>query len=477
MHGQEIAQPGSSEFEWQLFGKVRNQDIKLLKALNVETIIDLMVEKKKVKFGMNVTSSEKVDKEKRYSDFTLISLPYPGCEFFKAFRENDYQALDLFFNWQQAHVDAIIGVPEDSISAQLRINWDQYKSWDLINLTQNYLKLILRYLNDSSSSMLIHCISGWDRTPLFISLLRISLWADGLIHQSLNALQMLYFTIAYDWMLFGHDLHDRLAKGEEIFYFCFCFLKNIHEEEFSMNKRQYSQKHVVLRNDSDSQLDNVMFDTESVVPLSSVSSNLSLNSCCSNVSQNSRDSQDNNPPSVFHCTSLDGQEEAHSNGNVMPWTFYSSPNKECSTANQGSRSPLPPSANRTSPVAVPVPGRVRQRNESSSSGGSWQMISGTGSLRGSTTAHADVCSSFASTTSGPLGQTSQESSTTVIEEDSYYLATRKSKLEALRQLFYTAYTKSVGLRMKDNSETTGIGQLLGNFAEKVGILSVQRTSL
>ena len=25
--------------------------------------------------------------------------------------------------------------------------------------------------------LLIHCISGWDRTPLFISLLRMSLWA------------------------------------------------------------------------------------------------------------------------------------------------------------------------------------------------------------------------------------------------------------------------------------------------------------
>ena len=25
--------------------------------------------------------------------------------------------------------------------------------------------------------MLIHCVSGWDRTPLFVSLLRLSLWA------------------------------------------------------------------------------------------------------------------------------------------------------------------------------------------------------------------------------------------------------------------------------------------------------------
>lgn len=38
--------------DWQLFNKVRNQDIKLLKTLNVGNIIDFMVEKKKVKFGL-----------------------------------------------------------------------------------------------------------------------------------------------------------------------------------------------------------------------------------------------------------------------------------------------------------------------------------------------------------------------------------------------------------------------------------------
>jgi len=68
--------------------------------------------------------------------------------------------------------------------------------------------------------MLIHCVSGWDRTPLFVSLLRLSLWAvshytisndtivcirvqDGKVHKSLCAAEMLYFTIAYDWLLFG----------------------------------------------------------------------------------------------------------------------------------------------------------------------------------------------------------------------------------------------------------------------------------
>lgn len=37
---------------WPLFDQLRHSDIKLLKALNVGTIVDFMVEKKKVKFGL-----------------------------------------------------------------------------------------------------------------------------------------------------------------------------------------------------------------------------------------------------------------------------------------------------------------------------------------------------------------------------------------------------------------------------------------
>lgn len=220
--------------DWQLFDRVRNQDIKLLKTLNVGTIVDFMVEKKKVKFGMNVTSSEKVDKENRYSEFTIISLPFPGCEFFKDYRDNNYSGEGLIFDWSQAQCDANIIVPDDSITSQMIVEWDKYKNWDLVKITQNYLKLLLKYLQDNSSGLLIHCISGWDRTPLFVSLLRLSLWADGTIHQSLNATQILYFTIAYDWYLFGHNLPDRLSKGEEIFFFCFDILKYIMDDEFSV---------------------------------------------------------------------------------------------------------------------------------------------------------------------------------------------------------------------------------------------------
>ena len=111
-------------------------------------------------------------------------------------------------------------------------------------ITQYYLKTMIYLLVDDSEEdeekegevegLLVHCISGWDRTPMFISLLRISLWADGLIHQSLSVGEMLFFTIAYDWLLFHHDLPDRSTKGEDIFYFCFDVLFKLQSEEFSV---------------------------------------------------------------------------------------------------------------------------------------------------------------------------------------------------------------------------------------------------
>lgn len=146
------------EGDWKLFNIVRSSDIKLLKTLNVGTIVDFMVENKKVKFMVNVTSSEKVDKEKRYQEFKIVPLPYPGCEFFKEFRDNNYSATNLKFDWTQTHVDVDIGVPDDEVSSQLNVDWSNYKNWDLVQITQNYLKLLIKYLQDSSSGLLIHCI-------------------------------------------------------------------------------------------------------------------------------------------------------------------------------------------------------------------------------------------------------------------------------------------------------------------------------
>lgn len=187
----------------------------------------------------SVSSSEKADPENHYESFNLISLPYPGCEFFKKFRDNNYMAEGLHYNWKQSFNDAPLSVPEASPARELNIAWNDYKDWDLVCITQNYIKACLKYIKDEKSGLLIHCISGWDRTPLFISLIRLSLWADGLIHQSLNPFQIAYFTIAYDWYLFGHQLPDRLKRGEDIMFFCFHVLKYITGEEFSIAEQRF----------------------------------------------------------------------------------------------------------------------------------------------------------------------------------------------------------------------------------------------
>ncbi|XP_075219399.1 egg-derived tyrosine phosphatase isoform X2 [Lycorma delicatula] len=575
--------------DWQLFDRVRSQDIRLLQTLNVGTIVDLMVEKKKVKFGMNVTSSEKVDKENRYSDFKIVSLPYPGCEFFKEYRDNDYVAKGLVFDWNQAYVDATLGVPDDSIVNQLKIDWDKYKMWDLVKLTQNYLRLLLRYLVEQRTGLLVHCISGWDRTPLFVSLLRLSLWADGAIHQSLSPHQILYFTIAYDWMLFGHNLEDRLSKGEDIFFFCFYILKHLVGDEFSVTKSKSSSsssssKHTstssVLRTDSDSHLDGVLFEPDGQI--SSQDSNVSLNSSWSSISSKSQEtppilysSDDTNGNSVpvshyfpqHRCDSVSchsgylgnadlvsrnsesaisicstsssssssGTERSNatlptvisaqqpnnsvfalnnlgtSNGNLAQCQFTTCVDNDsdcgvmfindgnsccngnvqqrCSGSPQQSPTPSAKMHTNTSPVAVPSRTTLRQRNESSSSlsVGSWQFITGTGSLRGSSSnstcgsqggsnnSHMSMCDG-----GGPL---ITDSTTTLIEDDCFIYSNGgqdpillRERLRKVRELFYHSYCSTIGLKTKDGSEG-GIGHFLGNFAEKVGIRSTQRTSV
>uniref|UniRef100_A0A4W4E2I1 Myotubularin related protein 14 n=1 Tax=Electrophorus electricus TaxID=8005 RepID=A0A4W4E2I1_ELEEL len=217
----------------QLFDKVRGSDIKLLKYLSVRYICDLMVENKKVKFGLNVTSSEKVDKAQRYADFTLLSVPYPGCEFFKDYKDRDYTAEGLVFNWNQDYVDAPLTIPV-CFSKSLNIDWSEYQSWDLVQQTQNYLKLLLHIINiDDESGLLVHCISGWDRTPLFVSLLRLSLWADGAVHASLEPSEILYLTILRQIIMVYHVF----LFSCQIFFFCFNFLKHIVSEKFSVIRK------------------------------------------------------------------------------------------------------------------------------------------------------------------------------------------------------------------------------------------------
>lgn len=220
------------------YEEVIKNDINLLRSFKVGTIVDLMVETRKQKFYLTVSTSEKADLETQYREFTLLSLPYPGCEFFTKFRGNDYTAEDLHYDWQHQFNNAELSVPEDSTAKSIDVNWEQYKNWDLVYMTQTYMKAILKTIQDEDKGVLIHCISGWDRTPLFISLVRLSLWADGLIHKSLDYKQITYLTCAYDWYLFGHQLPDRLSNGEDILYFCFHVLKYITDDQYSLDYRK-----------------------------------------------------------------------------------------------------------------------------------------------------------------------------------------------------------------------------------------------
>lgn len=225
--------PTTTGMEWgtKLVNRLRRKDSELLSKLGVGRIYDLMVENKKEKFGVFVTSSEKCD-DLHYARFRLNSVPYPGCEFFAEYARAGRQAAGLAFDWSQVEDRA-------RISADCRgdpLRWIGYERWDLNELTKAYLRAMLEDLkrDDKSGGVLIHCISGWDRTPLFVSLLRLSLWADGLAHQSLSACEIVFLTVVYDWLMFSHHLKNRVDKREEVMHFCFNFLAQITGAEFSL---------------------------------------------------------------------------------------------------------------------------------------------------------------------------------------------------------------------------------------------------
>eukprot|EP01083_Nonionella_stella_P191329 708272_1 len=228
---------------------LRDADIELLQRLNIKYIFDLMVEQTKKlgwkQYAVKVASSEKADKRNRYKDFKLNCIPYPGCELFVGFKDKKFNANKLFPEWNNPMHDAVLLLDHDD-EIDINTNWWKYQEWDIIRLTQNYLRLLLDYIQllftksftakkgGNNTGLLIHCISGWDRTPLFISLLRLSLWADGVIHCALNASEILYLTLSYDWFLFTHQLGHRISRGEHIFRFAFYFLQWITNQKYSL---------------------------------------------------------------------------------------------------------------------------------------------------------------------------------------------------------------------------------------------------
>jgi myotubularin-related protein 14 len=72
-----------------------------------------------------------------------------------------------------------------------------------------------------------------------------------------------------------------------------------------------------------------------------------------------------------------------------------------------------------------------------------------------------------------------DATSTIVDEDcftanDYFL--RRERLNSVRTLFYNCYASTIGYKFKNGTEAVGLGSLLGNFAEKVG-LTTQRTSV
>ncbi|XP_018413484.1 PREDICTED: myotubularin-related protein 14 isoform X3 [Nanorana parkeri] len=413
------ARNGDSQFD-----KVRGHDIKVLRYLSVRYICDLMVENKKVKFGVNVTSSEKVDKAQRYADFTLLSIPYPGCEFFKDYKERDYAAEGLVFNWKQDYVDAPLNIPP-CLTRNLHIDWREYQSWDLVKQTQNYLRLLIHIINgDDSSGLLVHCISGWDRTPLFVSLLRLSLWADGMVHRSLEPAEILYLTIAYDWFLFGHMLADRLCKGEEIFFFCFNFLKHITSDEFSSSGRKSRRKSSQPRDPG------LLMEDFCALKPRDRGSNTSLSSDFSVITEDSSSAFGNSNYEAVDLMTFGAQSHA-----VWKKTHPSSPHTVL--------------WNRTAEehMLYPLGAEAKSSSSSSSNHSDIFMRAGSSPLE-VPQRNWDTCRAFP-----PLSATSE----------------RAAKLEAVKSIFLSAYNTAIGLKTVSPSPSGAISGLLEQFARGVGL--------
>ncbi|XP_050815772.1 myotubularin-related protein 14 isoform X3 [Gopherus flavomarginatus] len=394
----------------QLFDKVRGHDIKLLRYLSIRYICDLMVENKKVKFGLNVTSSEKVDKAQRYADFTLLSIPYPGCEFFKEYKDRDYRAEGLVFNWKQDYVDAPLNIPV-SLTRSLNIDWSEYQ--------------------------------------------------DGLIHASLEPAEILYLTVAYDWFLFGHMLVDRLSKGEEIFFFCFNFLKHITSEEFSAVKLQRRK----------SLLPGFTVEEICMLKQRDRGSTTSLSSDFSLVLESSPGAAGSFTSEAVELMPAGAQTQAAwkksrtSCPQTVLWSWTPQPEdrppyyeaKSSSSSSNHSDIFLRVGS---SPLEVPKPRSVDHSLPGSSVStdfGSWQMVTGCGSIQ----EHAILSTDAALPGSFPDELPSSRLLVPV--------AGRESRLEEVRSAFLATYSSTIGLKAVPSSPSGALGGLLEQFARGVGL--------
>jgi len=203
-------------------------DRQLLDTYSVHYLLNMMTEVTVQEDGLECCVADQIASREIYCShpLNLCVLPYPGVKLFKEWKQSKCNEVE--YDWRKC--EAQLEVPQ---TLQPDHEWLHHQSWDLQTLTQKYFSFMVSLL--AQGGLLIHCRSGWDRTPLWISLLRISLWADGELHPSLSASEIVYLAVSYDWLLFGHQFGRRQRNGEAIMLFAFHFLSAIHSNEYSIH--------------------------------------------------------------------------------------------------------------------------------------------------------------------------------------------------------------------------------------------------
>uniref|UniRef100_A0A6B2KYF4 Tyrosine specific protein phosphatases domain-containing protein n=1 Tax=Arcella intermedia TaxID=1963864 RepID=A0A6B2KYF4_9EUKA len=207
-------------------------DKEWLRILKIKYIIDLMNEKTRSFMGVVPLCSGEVG-SRYYGNFAINTMPFPGVNTYKGFKEDRKQGLPVPEGRRVKDNEggAVLVLTEREYFSLY--SWED-KPKDVVTLIRYYMRYLFYLLKNGENGLLVHCISGWDRTPMFIGILRILLWAEGLAHKSLDAKQILYLVIGYDWLLFGHQLLSRLKEGSQILYFSFWVLQYLLDEDFSI---------------------------------------------------------------------------------------------------------------------------------------------------------------------------------------------------------------------------------------------------
>eukprot|EP01090_Pellita_catalonica_P000973 TRINITY_DN10706_c0_g2_i1.p1 TRINITY_DN10706_c0_g2~~TRINITY_DN10706_c0_g2_i1.p1 ORF type:complete len:321 (-),score=51.89 TRINITY_DN10706_c0_g2_i1:192-1070(-) len=228
---------------------LRQLDGDLLKTLKIRYIFDLMNEVTYISKGISLCSSEaSSDDFVKNSNIHVLQMPYPGVEFFQSVNESNFfsdtfsknsssfkdipadRKGNLIPSWEAAQRQFAM----ESVFSAVRhdfndtdVDFKDLPKWSIFELTLRYFSIFQHLVREvlQGEACLIHCVSGWDRTPFWVGIMRLYLWSTGKILTKLNAKEVVYLVVGYDWLLFGHNLMGRLKHGQDIFSFFIFFAR------------------------------------------------------------------------------------------------------------------------------------------------------------------------------------------------------------------------------------------------------------